>query len=80
MRPELTAKQVQQYKTHSEATTMVHMHAQQSNLRSTKTLKTAFNITLIQPQTHLITDDTPPPKYADILQKQPSQSSSPLLK
>ena len=34
--PDLTAKQVHQYQPHSEATTMGHMHAQRSNLRSTK--------------------------------------------
>jgi hypothetical protein len=37
--PELTAKQVRQYQPHSEATTMGHMHAQCSNIRSTKTPK-----------------------------------------
>jgi hypothetical protein len=42
--PELTAKQVQQYRPHSEATTMGHMHAQRSNIRSTKTIKNAFNM------------------------------------
>jgi hypothetical protein len=54
--PELTAKQVQQYRPHSEATTMGHMHAQRSNIRSTKTIKTAFNISPLRtkPPVHLI--------------------------
>jgi hypothetical protein len=56
--PELTTKQVQQYKPHSEATVMGHMHAQQSNLRSTKTPKPVFNIaskpTSVEHRTHHI--------------------------
>jgi hypothetical protein len=39
--PKLTAKQVHQYQPHSEATTMGHMHAQRSNICSTKIPKSA---------------------------------------
>ena len=53
------------------------MLAQKSYLGSTKIIKSAFNITLVQPQTYLLLDDTPPPIYDDIPQKNPSQSSLP---
>ena len=51
------------------------MHAQRSNFRSTKTLKSAFNITPVQsPQSHLIAGDPMPPTSSEILSSQPPQT------
>jgi hypothetical protein len=66
--PELTAKQVHQYRPHSEATTMGHMHAQRSNLRSTKLPKPMLHNGSLQSQTpgHNTPDS---PTYADVLRR-----------
>ena len=55
---------------------MGHMHAQRSNLRTTKTIKPDFSITPVQyPQANLIRDDPMPPTYDEIIHNQPPQTN-----
>jgi hypothetical protein len=55
--PELTAKQVNQYAPRSEATTMGHMHAQRSNIRSTKPTSPAPTPAASSQRTHHVYTD-----------------------